>query len=446
MLISSRWHALWLGLTIAACGSGDAPSGAPAQQPGAAAPSAPSQPASPVATPPGTQAGPAARPGNSPASPTTNTPSSMNPSGAAGAGAPAANPGATPSANPNPQPDANGHINYPDLRGGCGIQTQFPDDHACILPPAPGEGIQVHIGPKNYDDPADVARFLLQPGEENSQCWTYQTSNEQDAFYQTYVMSGRAGTHHILGSMLSGNVVPDQGFTRCADTREDSESGIMNLGPMPMATKPYMPRGQVAPENKNIAHRLPARAFGEADMHYYNFTDKPILRELWINLYFVPPEQVTGEMVRIRGMGGFGWSRMPIAPGTDMVYQYECPVSGKGRILSLLGHYHAHGKRFSASVKRTSGEVQKVFEMYDYQDPAGFEYDSVSVNPMFSASAAGAVTGLLEVNEGDILAWECHIINDSDVGLKYTNEVNTGEMCNLWGQSYGIAQWDCLKN
>ena len=51
--------------------------------------------------------------------------------------------------------------------------------------------------------------------------------------------------------------------------------------------------------------------------------------------------------------------------------------------------------------------------------------------------AAGAYTGILEVSEGDVLSWECHIINDSNAPLAYTNEVKTGEMCNLWGYSVG---------
>jgi hypothetical protein len=150
-------------------------------------------------------------------------------------------------------------------------------------------------------------------------------------------------------------------------------------------------------------------------------------------------------MLRVRGMGGFGWNETPIEPGTDKVYQYECPVTGNGRILELLGHYHAHGVRFTASIKRKAGNMEKIFEMYDYEDPAGFAYNSVTTNPPFSANTAGAFSGILEVQAGDVLAWECHIINDSDTPLRYTNEVKTGEMCNLWGHSYGITQWDCLK-
>jgi hypothetical protein len=52
---------------------------------------------------------------------------------------------------------------------------------------------------------------------------------------------------------------------------------------------------------------------------------------------------------------------------------------------------------------------------------------------------------MLDVHDGDVLSWECHVVNDSNVGLKYVNEVKTGEMCNLWGASLGIDKFDCLK-
>jgi hypothetical protein len=178
-------------------------------------------------------------------------------------------------------------------------------------------------------------------------------------------------------------------------------------------------------------------------MHYYNFTDHDILREFWVNIYYAKDEDITVNASQIAGLGGFSWNKEPIQPGTDKVYQYSCPVKGDGWILMLLGHYHAHGRRETATIKRKNGDVEKVFEMYDYLDPAQFEYNSIIQNPSFSANAAGAVTGRLELHDGDSLDWECHIVNDSNVALKYVNEVKTGEMCNLWGTSIGVEPLSC---
>ena len=58
-------------------------------------------------------------------------------------------------------------------------------------------------------------------------------------------------------------------------------------------------------------------------------------------------------------------------------------------------------------------------------------------NATGGAKTAGATSGMLEIQAGDKLQWECHIINDSNVTLDYSNHVQTGEMCNLWGVTVG---------
>ena len=325
---------------------------------------------------------------------------------------------------------------YPDPRGGCTIDSGYPGDEFCMLPPAAGEGIQIHVGPSNYDDMAEVSKFLFQPGNEASQCWTFHTPNTEEVWYQSFSLSGRAGTHHIINTMYATDGPDGTTFTACRDpgtgTAPDS------IGNLPGASKAYIPRGRIAPENMNLGRKIPAKNYAEADMHYFNFTDAPILREFWMNIYTVPKGGITGEATQIRAMGGFTWSFLPIQPETRMVYKYECPIDTDGRILSLLGHYHAHGVRFTAFLNDT-----KVFEMYDYLDPKIFQYDSITTNPMFSDGNAGATSGILEVKAGDVIKWECDIDNTSantaapPAALRYVNEVKTGEMCNLWGESIG---------
>jgi hypothetical protein len=331
---------------------------------------------------------------------------------------------------------------HPDLRGTCGINSGWAGDEACLPPPAPEVGMQIHVGPKNYEDMAEVSRYIMRPGEESSECWTFHTPNDKDIWYQTYELSGRPGTHHIINTMFNVEIA-DGGFTVCADPGTGTNGNIIDN--LPGASKAYMPRGTVAPENADLGRKIPPGVTAQADMHYYNFTDKDILREFWMNIYYIDQAQVKRQADQIRAMGGISWSVVPIPPGADQTYPYECMMSGDGQILSLLGHYHAHGKHFTASIRRAAtGMTEKVFEMYDFMDPAQFEYNSVSKNPMFSATAAGAVTGRLDVKNGDVLMWDCHIINDSEFGLTYTNEVKTGEMCNLWGSSYGIAPINCV--
>jgi hypothetical protein len=389
--------------------------------------------APPTAPPTGGGAGTTAAPVDMPMNGTAGT-TAVDPMATAGAGgsAPAGVAGSGTVMPGDPPIDTD----FPDPRGGCTIDSGFPGDEFCMLPPAPGEGIQIHVGPSDYANPTEVAKFTFAPGNETSQCWSFHTPNTEEVWYQSFALSGRAGTHHIINTMYATDGPDGTTFTACRDpgtgTNPDS------IGNLPGASKAYMPRGKIAPENINLGRKIPPNTFAQADMHYFNFTDSPILREFWMNIYTVPKDGITGEATQIRGMGGITWSFLPIQPETRQVFQYQCPINTDGRIIALLGHYHAHGKRFTAFLNDT-----KVFEMYDYLDPQIFGYDSITTNPPFSATTAGATSGILEVKAGDILKWECDIDNTSantaapPAPLRYTNEVRTGEMCNLWGESIG---------
>jgi hypothetical protein len=328
----------------------------------------------------------------------------------------------------------------PDIRGtgSCeGLDTGYLGDDQCLPPPPDGEGFQIHVGPPSYD-PAP-AEWLVVPAQEDSTCVDFITPNTEKQYYQTFVLAGRPGTHHIINTMYVDTIQVSPGqYRMCMDGGTGTNSNIVDN--LPGASKPYMQRYKVAPENMHIGRSVPPMSPSQADMHYFNFMeDTTLLREFWMNIYIVPADQITEESQQIRAMGGITWLFAPIQMmETEQLFQYECPIEGAGRILSLLGHYHAHGVRFTSHIRRAGGERQKVFEMYDYNEPAEFGYNSIADNPDFSPNAAGAVDGMLEIMPGDVLEWECSILNDDQPGgLFYTNEVKTGEMCNLWGASTG---------
>jgi hypothetical protein len=316
----------------------------------------------------------------------------------------------------------------------CPVDTGYAGDDACLPLPLPGEGIQIHVGPADYDDPDAVAPFLMPVGRESSECWSLHTPNDAELYYQTSEISGRPGTHHIINTVFRTEHAAG-GFTACRDPGAGTSGDFLTN--LPGASRPYMPRSTVAPENQGLGKPLPARAPMQADMHYFNFTTEPIVREFWMNLYTLDESEVTEEPLQIRGMGGYSWLYNPIPPNSHDVYAYSCPITEDGRIVQLLGHTHAHGIRETAWVRRESGERIQVFEQYDYLEPQLFQYDTITENPPFSSHSPGALTGPLLVYAGDTLEWECEVHNDSAVPLTYTNNVETGEMCNLWGQSVG---------
>ena len=365
------------------------------------------------------------------------------PSGSAGSAAPGANEPAGDDEPGRDEPDSgegaaagDDALAFPDPRGGCSdLDTRFLGDDACIAPPAPDEGFQIHIGPEDYDEEAEVAQFILRPGEETSQCWTYHTPNQEDIYYSSYVFSGRPGTHHVFNSMLSVEVEDGGGFKVCVDSGLGNSSG--RVGGLPGAGRAYVARQPIAPENEKLGSFVAANTPAEADMHYFNFTEDDILREFWLNVYYIDADEVEDTVKVVRGMGGLSWTAAPIAPGTDQVYRYECPFSADGRLIGIAGHYHAHGVRETAHIRRADGTRFPIFEMYDYNDQATFAFDSITDNPEFTGEADFGHTGMLEVSAGDVLEWECHIINDSDVPLRYTNSVHEGEMCNIFAGYVG---------
>jgi hypothetical protein len=331
-----------------------------------------------------------------------------------------------------------------DPRGCPGLKTKWPGDGACMLPPDPAKGFQIHIGPTNYDDPADTGRFVFQVGAEKSQCWNFHTTNPMDAHYSRFVLSGRDGTHHIINTMYMTDAADSTNFTTC---RPGEFSGTDVIDALPGAGRSYMPTAPIAPENVGLGRAIPAKAFAQSDMHYFNFTDGEILREYWLNVYY-NEGPVTEEALPIRGMGGTNWYGATAIKmqATAQVFNYKCPaVKTAGRLIALMGHQHSHGKRFDAWLNHGT-ERKHLYQNFDYTDPKVYLYDSLAKNPDFSANSAGAATGQIDIAVGDVLEWECEVLND-DVpgGLTYTNEVKNGEMCNVWGETVG-PKIDCFPD
>lgn len=349
-----------------------------------------------------------------------------------------------------PQTGTTGGEGLPDgwvtSRGTCDLNSGYAGDEACLLPPPADLGMQIHIGPADYSGSA--APYVLQPGQEVTQCNNFKMPNSEMFYYQGWEFSGRPGTHHVINSLVSSNYADGwAGTVSRPGSCDDGGTGSAQsrIGGLPGASKAFMPRGPVAPENATLGAPVQGgNVQGQADTHYFNVTDAPLLREFWMNLYYIDSALVTEEAKGIRGMGGLSWTFSPIPARSQRVYNYTCAAEGNapGRIVMLLGHTHAHGVRETAWV-HTGGERIKVFEQFDYRDPKIFYYNSVTDNPDFAPQVAGAATGIIDVNPGDVLEWECDVNNDSDVALTYTNEVFEGEMCNIWGSSVGL-EFNCV--
>jgi hypothetical protein len=217
--------------------------------------------------------------------------------------------------------------------------------------------------------------------------------------------------------------------------------------------------GLVAPEDRPLARPFFARTRLAFEMHYVNSTEEPILREAWVNLMnnedADPSERVIlGAPFIIGAMNVPAMSRETLTyqttvPGFDHDQDPATPsVSQEMRLVSLFGHRHAHTERFSIWLHRDGGPRELVYEDYDWSEAREFFYNTVIENPLpdSATGTAGATSGLLLLQTGDTLEWECEVNNDTNEPLIFGNGVYVAEMCNVFGTltADGYPIWyDC---
>jgi hypothetical protein len=353
------------------------------------------------------------------ATPVTNVPSPGNAAAAATTPVPVANgqsmpPQGMPVAQPTPMmqgiapPDGF----KPNAMNECGLNTGWRGDEFCILPPPADKGFQLHIGPSNYASPESV--YILAPGQESVHTYTATSANDHniDFYIRQYRM--RPGAHHTIvrdtstGRRLSGS-----------DVNQDHPVG-----------------GIIAPENAGIGIPLTAHAPISVDHHAINITDKPLLQEVWVNFWYVDPSKVTEVTTLLYDPGSISAT---VAPHADIVLgPYECDIQKPGRLISMFGHVHANNVRFSAWRTR-GGQRELIYESHHWEEPLWLEFTSLAKNPVADPAKQvdGGWTGILDLQAGDTLAWECHEVNQQDTALRFINQTFTGTMCIIIGDLVG---------
>ena len=306
---------------------------------------------------------------------------------------------------------------------GCNLHTKYLGDENCILPPPEDKGFQVHYGPKDYDDPVEVAKYLVPPGQDTTVQGNVTAGNKTDVYFYKRQYRMRPGSHHLIVYDSAGG-----------------SGGVIGTGRRLGGTQNQVkdnPTGPMPPENEGIGMPLKANAQLRLDIHHYNGTDEPILREAWINFWYVPTASVKQEAKEMFLMA----SGPTIAPNQRVVVKGERSVPTDGRILTTYGHRHSNNVRFSAW--RTRGADKKqIYEDYDWKEPKVLEYNTLTTNPAPNATAltGGGYSGILDLKAGDKISWECEIVNKSGGTIIFNqNEAVTSEMCILIGDTIGVT-------
>ena len=330
-----------------------------------------------------------------------------------------------PSGNPGPSSDA-GTGGNPGATP-CNIHSGYDGDEFCILPPDPSKGFQLHYGPKNYDDPEEVKKYVLMPGQETTDCIFMKTPNDAEVFHSEYHGRMRPGSHHMLVFTRS----PRYGRFRGPEACNQGLDTAMILG----AQTPTIDidRSQnPAPENEGLAQKLTPRAQAVFQLHYLNTSNKPMLREAWANVIYRDPSTVKVLSDPIFFLAGLA-ANIP-ARHDESLHKVRRSRLQDVRLVAATGHYHAHTVRFSAwSV--IGGETQTDFRRLrlarsqdvHLRQPA----DEHTVES--GGKKGGGLERALESGAGDRIEWECEVVNDSNVTLRFGDAVYTGEMCNMFG-------------
>ncbi len=306
---------------------------------------------------------------------------------------------------------------------GCGIDSGFPGDEYCILPPPPGLGFQIHTGPSSYDDPDEVAKYVVDAGQETVEFISATAGNEEDVYFYGRQYRMRPGSHHLIVSEAGGGGGSVLGPGR-------------RLGGSQNPAKDN-PASGTPPESVGIGVPLAAHAPLSLNLHYFNASDHPVLKETWVNIWYVDPATVTKEAKEM-----FLWAQgAAVQPGATATVTNSREITEAGRVLTMYGHRHSNNVRFSAHLTH-EGTRELVYDDYSWEEPAVLEFNSLTLNatPNPDAHRTGGHTGILELLPGDTLDWQCDVQNNREVPITFgENEAATSEMCILVGDALGPA-------
>jgi len=322
------------------------------------------------------------------------------------------------------------------------LHTQFAGDENCIPAPDPEVGLQLHVGPTDYDNPD--AAWIVEPGHESVECYHLKTPNKEDRFYFAQQYRMRPGSHHMIIQTSTATDQPE-GWAPCGSSLISAIGGTQHV------VEDIPPGLEIADEDKGLGKTIAAETPLDIQLHFFNATDKPTLREVWVNFLYKDPSEVTQPLGM---MGAFAPVNVP--PHTQAVTGGTCNASdaiaspfpdGGVRIVSLFGHAHWHNQRFVVYRDKAGSDTEEVlYDSYDGAEAPSYAFNSKITNPVPDPASriSGAVSGDLFLAPTDQLRFECDITNDLNTTLVSTNEAFTGEMCILFGTVVG-AGFPCFK-
>lgn len=321
----------------------------------------------------------------------------------------------------------------------CPVDTGYPGDDRALCEPEPTKGVQFHYGPLDYEDPDHVSAYLLEPGEEDENCFFIKTPNTETAYFHEYHARIRPQSHHMI--VWAINTDHPDGLGAC--DRNLAAGMRFLVGAQSEVIDVPQPGYAMPPEQAGMGIRIAPHTQLSLDLHYLNRSTDTILREAWVNLTYKAPDDVTMLADPITLIDG----NILVPPHSRTVERSSCVTEVERTISLLTGHMHQHGIRFSAWRMTPEGTETLLYETYDWAHPEVLYYDSVHKNspPDASHKIPGGVSNEVVLLPGDTFIWECEYVNDSDSTI-FLGETTNDEMCNQFGMYYPSTgqEWQCL--
>jgi hypothetical protein len=338
-------------------------------------------------------------------------------------------------------------------------KTKYPSDNYCILPPPPDKGIQIGHHPQGQGDawfkavstgdmsgyenvPAD---WTLAPGGEEERNINITHTNPAGNYYRIYSRM-RSGSHHMIPSTTVGGSAGTWG--------PGSPDGLFTGTGFPGAQRPdeNTPQSPTIPkEDEGLYRQFPANATVVYNMHHFNSTDKEILKEVWQNIWWT--DNAKTLVSQLTGLPATQVAGVFANPGEIVDMHYASTPAAPVRVLDLFGHRHAWTTAFTAWVESNGKPPEIVYQSLNWFDEPTYTYNSEAKNPAPAPEkhSDGGKTGLLMLNAGDRLHFNCHIeytderamsenspVKPAANGpLRFSNQAFNAEMCILFGSSVG---------
>jgi hypothetical protein len=124
-----------------------------------------------------------------------------------------------------------------------------------------------------------------------------------------------------------------------------------------------------------------------------------------------------------------------LKPGEKQVFTYAGEFDQDGRIIQLFGHRRQWTSRFAVWLN-----ARLIYDSRRWQKGVAYHFDSITHNPAIDPAGIeddGAVSGIVPFKAGDTLKFSCFVDNTSAQTLRFRNEPEIGEACNLAGSAVG---------